>query len=181
MKEIETKVLEVDKEEIKKTLLALGAKQIEDTRLVVDWYCREGAEAAGHPWYLRIRTNSLGKSEISWKSLPKITGNTRHSDEVNLNVSDADLAKKLFENIGLVNYAHQEKDRVTFTLNDWNFDLDQYPGMPAYLEIEGKSHEHVQEAIQLLKLGAHRSIGEGEKVLIEKEYGLDWHDMRFLT
>lgn len=36
MHEIETKVLEIDKEEIKKTLKSLGAKEIQNTRLVVD-------------------------------------------------------------------------------------------------------------------------------------------------
>lgn len=179
MQEIETKVLEVDKEEIKKTLRSLGAKEIQDTRLIVDWYCPKDTQMDNHPWYLRIRTKSDGKSEISWKSLPKITGNTRHSDEVNINVSDGFLARKLFENIRLENYAHQEKDRASFDLKDWKFDLDQYPGMPAYLEIEGKTHEHVQEAIKLLKLENYRSIGEGERVLIENEYGLNWRNMRF--
>src|ERR1035437_9379682 len=125
MHEIETKVLEVNVEEIKRTLKSLGAKEIQNTRLIVDWYCPKGIKMDEHPWYLRIRTTSDGKNEVSWKSLPKITGNTRHSDEVNINVSDALLSKVLFENIGLENYAHQEKDRVSFVLNDWNFDLDQ--------------------------------------------------------
>mgnify|MGYP001561851608 CR=1 FL=1 len=179
MREIETKVLEVDKEEIKEKLKKLGAKEIQNTRLTVDWYCPKGTQMDKHPWYLRIRTTSDGKSEVSWKSLPKITGNTRHSNEVNINVSDAMLTGKLFEAIGLENYAHQEKDRISFVLKDWNFDLDQYPSMPAYLEIEGTSHEHVQEAIKMLNLGNHKSIGEGERVLIKKEYGLDWFNMRF--
>ncbi|MDP2789002.1 MAG: CYTH domain-containing protein [bacterium] len=179
MQEIETKVLEVSVEEIKQKLKLLGAKETQNTRLIVDWYCPKETKQDKHPWYLRIRTTSGGKNEISWKSLPKITGNTRHSDEINMNVGDAVLARKLFEAIGLENYAHQEKDRISFVLKDWNFDLDQYPGMPAYLEIEGKSHEHVQEAIKLLNLENHRSIGEGEKILIEKEYKLNWSDMRF--
>ena len=179
MQEIETKILEVDKEKIKEILLSLGAKETQNTRLIVDWYCPKGAGKDEHPWYLRIRTTSDGKSEVSWKSLPKITGNTRHSDEININISDSVLGGKLFESIGLENYAHQEKDRTSFVLDEWNFDLDQYPGMPAYLEIEGKSHEHVQEAILKLKLENFRSIGEGERKLIEKEYGLNWSDMRF--
>lgn len=180
MHEIETKVFEVDKEEIKQILQSLGAKEIQNIRLTIDWYGPKSLTHEGDdPWYLRIRTTSDGKNEVSWKSLPKITGNTRHSDEVNINVSDAILAGKLFENIGLENYAHQEKDRASFVLKDWNFDLDQYPGMPAYLEIEGKSHEHVQEAIKLLNLENHQSIGEGERILIEKKYRLNWYNMRF--
>ncbi|OGI64971.1 hypothetical protein A3A95_02370 [Candidatus Nomurabacteria bacterium RIFCSPLOWO2_01_FULL_39_18] len=180
MHEIETKVLNVDKEEVKEKLKALGAKEIQNTRLVIDWYGPKGLTHEGDdPWYLRIRTSTGGKSEISWKSLPEITGNTRHSDEINISVGDAILAGKLFENVGIEHYAHQEKDRASFLLKDWQFDLDQYPGMPAYLEIEGKSHEHVQEAIKILGLEDHKSIGEGERVLIKKEYELDWFNMRF--
>ncbi|HEV7424457.1 MAG TPA: CYTH domain-containing protein, partial [Candidatus Paceibacterota bacterium] len=110
MQEIETKVLEIDKEKIKEILKSLGAKEIQNTRLVVDWYCPKGTKIDDQLWYLRIRTTTDGKNEVSWKSLPKIVGNTRHSDEVNINVSDALLTKKLFESIGLENYAHQEKD-----------------------------------------------------------------------
>jgi len=180
MQEIETKVLNVNIEEIKHRLNLLGAKEIQNIRLAIDWYGPKGLTHAGDdPWYLRVRTTSDGKNELSWKSLPKITDNTRHSDEINLDVSDAVLAGKIFESIGLENYAHQEKDRVSFVLNDWNFDLDQYPNMPAYLEIEGKSREHIQKAIKLLNLDNHKSIGEGERVLIKKKYGLDWFNMRF--
>ena len=179
MHEIETKVLEVDVKAVKQKLLRLGAREIQNTRLIVDWYGPKGKATDSQPWYLRIRTTTDGKNEVSWKSLPKITGNTRHADEVNINVSDAKLAGKLLENIGLENYAHQEKDRASFVLEDWNFDLDKYPGMPAYLEIEGKSHEHVQEAIKLLDLEDHTSIGEGERLLIENKYKLNWSDMRF--
>ncbi len=179
MHEIETKVLEVNVEEVKEKLKSIGAEETQNTRLVVDWYSPKGIQNNQHPWYLRIRTTSDGKNEVTWKSLPKITGNTRHSDEVNLNVPDASAMKKLFESIDLENYAHQEKDRVSFKFQDWSFDLDKYPGMPAYLEIEGKSHEHIQEAIKLLNLESHRSVGEGERILIEKEYKLNWLDMRF--
>lgn len=99
MQEIETKVLEVNIEEVKVKLKELGAKETQDTRLVVDWYCPKGIAMTKHPWYLRVRTTTDGKSEVSWKSLPKIMGNTRHSDEININVSDAVMAGKLFENI----------------------------------------------------------------------------------
>lgn len=70
MHEIETKVLEVDKEKIEKRLLALGAKEIQNTRLIVDWYGPKGITHAGDdPWYLRVRTTTGGKVEVSWKSL----------------------------------------------------------------------------------------------------------------
>ncbi|OGI73117.1 hypothetical protein A3D42_02230 [Candidatus Nomurabacteria bacterium RIFCSPHIGHO2_02_FULL_41_18] len=179
MHEIETKILKVDVEAIKNKLKKLGAKEIQNTRLYVDWYCVEEAVKGNHPWYLRVRKTSDGKTEISWKSLGKFVGKTRQSAEININVSDFDKVKLLFEEIGLVHYAHQEKDRISFVLENWNFDLDQYPGMPAYLEIEGNSENHINEAIKLLELQDYEALSEGETKLIKEKYGLNWNDMRF--
>ncbi len=179
MHEIETKILEVNTEEILKKLKLLGAEELKNTRLYVDWYCPQDALSTTHPWYLRVRKTSDGKAEISWKSLEKFVGNTRQSQEINIDVSDFENSKLLLEAIGLVHYAHQEKDRISFLYKDWNFDLDQYPKMPAYLEIEGNSEEHVGEAIKLLELENHEALSQGETKLIRERYGLDWNDMRF--
>jgi len=180
MHEIETKVLEVNVEDIKQKILALGAREIKNTRLTVDWYCPKGVnESNTHPWYLRVRKTSDGKSEMTWKSLETFVGNTRQSQEININISDFESSKDLLSAIGFEQYAHQEKDRISFMYKDWQFDLDQYPGMPAYLEIEGTSEEHVGEAIKLLELTSHDALSQGETKLIKERYGLNWYDMRF--
>ena len=110
MHEIEAKILEVDTESVKSTLVGLGAREIQNIRLTVDWYGPKNLSHAGDdPWYLRVRTTSEGKSEVSWKSLPKITGNTRHSDEINFNVSDPQSVEKLLEAMnarGVVDNSH---------------------------------------------------------------------------
>lgn len=179
MHEIETKILEIDTDSVIKKLFELGATKIKDTRLIVDWYCTKEALESGHPWYLRVRSTSDGKNEITWKSLETFVGNTRQSKEINIDVSDFDKAKSILESIGLVNYAHQEKDRISFTYQDWNFDLDQYPEMPAYLEIEGISEDHIGEAIKLLELQNNEALSQGETKLIRERYGLDWNNIRF--
>jgi phosphoribosylformylglycinamidine (FGAM) synthase PurS component len=43
--EIETKVLDIDAEAIKTRLSSLGAKKIQDTRLIVDWYRPKGEKS----------------------------------------------------------------------------------------------------------------------------------------
>jgi adenylate cyclase class 2 len=85
----------------------------------------------------------------------------------------------LFEELGLEKYAHQEKDRTTFTFKDWQFDIDQYPKMPPFMEIEGKSEEHLKEAMQLLGLENNRTYAKGERTLIQEVFGLDWYNMKF--
>ena len=177
--ETETKVLNVESAEISAKLDALGARKILETRLTVDWFQFPGTKAGEEPWYLRVRKYSDGKAEITWKGESEILGKSRRHKEINLDVSDFEKAKDFLEAIGLENYAHQEKDRTSWTYKDWRFDLDQYPEMPAYLEIEGKDESHIGEALRLLGLENNKTWSGGERVLIKKEYGLDWHKMRF--
>ncbi|MFA6585834.1 MAG: CYTH domain-containing protein [Candidatus Paceibacterota bacterium] len=179
MQEIETKVLDVDVEEIKRKLDALGAKEIQNARLFVDWFRPQGHEEGETPWFLRIRTNKEGDSEVTWKSKREFLGVSSTKKEINLKISDEDAMSDLFIEIGMKNYAHQEKDRISWLFKEWQFDLDQYPGMPAYLGIEGKSEESIREAIKLLNLEDKIATPKGERVVITDNYKLDWYNMRF--
>ena len=179
MHEIETKILEVDVADIKKKLADLGAEEIQNVRLTVDWFSLPDTNSDEHSWFLRVRSYSSGKTEVTWKGKSEILGASRSHKEINLIVDDHEKAKILFENIGLACYAHQEKDRISWKLENWQFDLDTYPNMPPYLEIEGNSEEHIQEMIKKLSLESHESLPEGERTLIERKYKLNWCDMRF--
>jgi adenylate cyclase class 2 len=180
MQEIETKILDVDVQDIKKKLNSLGAQEIQNTRLIVDWYGPKGLTHDGDDlWFLRVRTYSNGKHEVTWKGKSDILGASRKHKEINFTISDPIQIGYFFEELDLEKYGHQEKDRISWTLNDYQFDLDQYPGMSAYLEIEGESEAHIQEAIKLLDLASHKNSSDGERALIKKEYGLDWFNMRF--
>ena len=177
--EIETKVLDIDAGDAVARLEKLGAEKKQQTRLVVDWYRPIGVGEGEDPWYLRVRSNSEGSHEVTWKAKSEILGNARKHKEINFLIGEPEKVSDLFEELGLEKYAHQEKDRTTFVLKDWQFDLDQYPGMPAYLEIEGASEAHVNEAMQLLGLEKNRTWAKGERILIQELFGLNWYDMHF--
>lgn len=104
---------------------------------------------------------------------------TRKHKEINFNILEPEKLSDLFDELELEKYAHQEKDRTSFTYEDWQFDIDQYPNMPAYLEIEGTSEENVKEAIKLLGLENNKTWAKGERILIQDTYGLDWYNMKF--
>jgi adenylate cyclase class 2 len=177
--EIETKVLDIDAEAFKKKIISLGGVKTQETRLTVDWYRQKGVKEGEDPWFLRIRSNSEGKHEVTWKAKSDILGTARKHKEINFFIAEPEKLADLFLELGLEKYAHQDKDRVSFDLKDWHFDLDQYPKMPAYLEIEGKSEAHVNEAIKLLGLSKHKTWAKGERILIQEIYGLDWYQMEF--
>ena len=177
--EIETKVLNIDADRVIRKLIELGAQKTKETILRVDWWRPKGIGEGEDPWFLRIRSNSEGNHEVTWKAKSEILGTTRRHKEINFNIAEPEKLSDLFEELGLEFYAHQDKERTSFTLKDWAFDIDRYPKMPAYLEIEGTSEAHVNEAIVLLGLEKNRTWAEGERILIQKVYELDWYEMRF--
>lgn len=177
--EIETKVLDIEQASLEQTLVSLGAEQTQKTRLIVDWYRIKDTKEGEDSWFLRIRSNSDGMHEVTWKAKSDILGVARKHKEINFIITEPEKLADLFEELGLEKYAHQEKDRTSYKLNDWNFDIDQYPRMPAYLEIEGRSEEHVNEAIKLLNLENNPTWAKGERILIQDTYKLDWYNMNF--
>ena len=177
--EIETKVLDINTDVLIQKLKSLNAVKVQETRLIVDWYRIKGIIEGEDPWFLRIRSNSEGKHEVTWKAKSDILGIARKHKEINFNITEPEKLADLFEELGLEKYAHQEKDRTTFKFKDWQFDIDQYPKMPTYLEIEGPSEESIKEAIILFGLKDNKTWAKGERILIQDTYGLDWYDMRF--
>jgi len=177
--EIETKVLDIDAKTVIEKIIGLGADKTQETRLVVEWYRPEGIKEGEDPWFLRMRSNSSGKYEVTWKAKSEFLGVASKHKEINFFTESPAELGDLFEEIGLEKYAHQEKDRTSFKYQDYSFDIDQYPGMPAFLEIEGPSEGKIQEAIKLLGLESKRTWAKGERILIQDVYGLDWYDMKF--
>ncbi len=177
--EIETKVLGIDAGEIKKKLLELGAEKIQETRLIVDWFRPKREKEGEENWFLRIRSYSSSKHEVTWKAKSDILGTARKHKEINFNLAEPEKLADLFEEIGLEKYAHQEKDRTSFIYKDWQFDIDQYPNMPAFMEIEGNSEKHVKKGMKLLELENNRTWAKGERILIQEIYKLDWYKMKF--
>jgi adenylate cyclase class 2 len=181
MREIETKILEIDKEDVKKTLVNLGAKKISEEKLVVDWYGPKGLTHDGDDsWFLRVRTyDSTQKYEVTWKAKSEHIGVSRRHKEINFNVSHSEAIGDLFEELDLEKYAHQEKKRESWELNDIRFDIDTYPKMPTFLEIEAKSTEDIEDMIKKLNLEKNQTWNDGERTLIKQKYCLNWFDMCF--
>lgn len=177
--EIETKVLDIDPAEIVRKLRKLGAKKIADTRLSVAWFRIAGTKEGADPWFLRIRSNSEGVHEVTWKARSDILGTARKHKEINFTITEPERLADLFSELGLERYAFQEKDRVSFALQKWRFDIDRYPNCPAFVEIEGESEAHVRKAMALLGVSDNRTWAKGERILIQEVYGVDWYDMRF--
>lgn len=86
--EIETKVLDINSEQLQQKLISLGASKMKETRFSVDWYRIKGVKEGEDPWYLRIRSDSEGKHEVTWKAKSTILGIARKHKEINFNIEE---------------------------------------------------------------------------------------------
>ena len=46
--------------------------------------------------------------------------------------------------------SYQEKKRISYVLNNHEIDIDTWPGIPTYMEIEGESEEDINGILNLL-------------------------------
>ena len=68
-------------------------------------------------------------------------------DEYELAVDDFESMKRIFEGLGLFPLYEFNKHRTTYKLNNTNFEIDAYPGIPTFLEIEAPNLKKLKEFV----------------------------------
>lgn len=135
--EYELRVLEIDKEKMIEKLQILGAikkGEYHQRRYVYDLRPVENGK------WIRLRTNG----EITTLTYKDIVSNTIDgTKEVEFEVEDFNKANEFLERIGFFNRGYQENDRIQYFLDGVEIDIDSWPMIPTYMEIEGKSKEEV--------------------------------------
>jgi len=134
LKEIEVKILEINVEEIEKKLKEIGAEEVFEGELVSIYFDFEDRSLEKESKVLRLRQKSdtviLTYKELISQDKAKIM------DEYELAVNELEPMKRIFEGIGLFPLYEFNKHRTTYKLNQTSFEIDKYPGIPAFLEIE---------------------------------------------
>jgi adenylate cyclase class 2 len=144
--EYEIRILEVDKEEVTKKLEKLGAilkGKFEQKRYVYDLRPVEKGK------WIRLRTN--GKTTtLTYKDI--VSNTIDGTKEVEFEVEDFDKANEFLEKIGFENRSYQENERIQYILNNVEIDIDLWPMIPTYMEIEGKSEEEIINIKKILNV-----------------------------
>jgi len=127
--------------------------------------------------YLRLRREGK-KQEIIFKQ--KTDGNklVKNETEISMLVDDWEEAQQFLAVLGMKLVGIQEKHRESYILDNLRFDIDTWPGIPAYLEIEGESIESIQKGVQLLGYEMEETTSIGGKELFDN-YGVDYKQMTF--
>jgi len=148
MIEIEVKILEVDVNEITQKLKKLGAKKVFDGEMdtcIFDYPDRSIWKNNG---LFRLRKKG-DCTELTFKKKAK-TKIVKSAEELEVNVSDFETTRKIIKLLGLKEHTRVAKHRTSYSLKDAHFELDTYPGIPTFLEIETTSAKKIKEYVNMI-------------------------------
>ncbi len=148
MEEIEVKILEIDVKEIEEKLKKIGAEKVFEGEIVSIYFDFPGKLLEKEGKILRLRQKGnlviLTYKELISQDKAKIM------DEYELEVDDFSSMKRIFEGVGLFPLYQFNKHRTTYKLNQAHFEIDKYPGIPAFLEIEAPDLNTIDEIVSEL-------------------------------
>lgn len=155
--EIEAKFLNIDIEQIQEKLKEFGAIKVGEffqqwiTFDYPDW--RLDKDLA----WIRLRDEGNGEISLSYKkrlgSANRAgTINDEGMQEIEIRVNDFDKTSDFFQVIGLVIKHSAEKKRIRWAKDDIEFDIDVYPGLEPYIEIETTSWDKIKSSAEALGL-----------------------------
>ncbi len=179
-KEIEVRFLEMDKAALMARLAELGAEDRgEDLLEEVICYDRELTWRDGGTKILRVRKTNAGIM-MAYKDRPE--GDTIDGTvEIELAVSDFDTAVLFLEKIGYPAYRHQEKKRHTFVLDGVMVEIDTWPKIPTYVELEGESEQALRDAAEKLGMDWANVVTDNPRKIIEGRYHIPVGQMKWFT
>ena len=147
--EIEAKILKINKEALEKKLIEIGAKKIEDIFFRSISFDFNGYPLDVENSWIRLRDNGK-KVTLAYKKRLGVTssnGDDAGMEEIEVSVSNYEDTALLLKRIGMIEKFSQEKKRTTWKKGNVTFDIDTWPKLDTYLEIEANSWEEVDKAI----------------------------------
>jgi len=177
-REIEVKFLEVDKPQLIKQLLDLGAVDKGEEKITEQIYKDKEGKWTDQEKFARFR-QTKGKTVFTYKHVLERTATG--TVEIEFNIDQPEKLKAFLEELDLALARENEKIRHKFMLGDVTIDIDTWPKVPTYVEIEGPSEQSIMDAAA--KLGfdyAKAEFGTAQQV-IEEKYGIPVRRLRYFT
>jgi len=181
--EIEAKWLEVDHDDLKIKLKDLGAKQTRPltrmTRAIFDF--PDGRLGKIHGW-VRVRDEGDGIT-MSYKQVDN--SSIDGTKEICLNVDNFDEAIDFLKQIGLKQKAFQETKRESWVLDGVEIELDEWPWLPPFVEIEADNEIKLAGVAEKLGFKMSQAMHGSVNFVYAKYYDVtrddvnSWKEIKF--
>lgn len=171
--EYEVRLLEINEEEVLKKLEELGATFEGDflqRRYVYDFHPKVDGK------WVRLRTNGK-KTTLTIKNL--VSSLIDGTQELEVEVDNFDRCHLILKELGYEARAYQENRRRKYLLNGVEIDIDFWPMIPTYMEIEGPSVDAVYNTLSALGYEKEDAISKDVQS-IYSDYGYDLDQIEYL-
>jgi len=175
--EIETRFLEINKDILIEKLKKLGAIDKGGIKLNEIIFYDKELKSLENNTFIRLRQRG-DKIFLTHKSNKEKGIDT--TKEIEFEVSNFQAAKEFIETFDWITYRIVEKYRHTFELDGVTLDIDTWPKIPTYVELEGDSVDLLQEVAGKLGLNWEERF-DADPRFVFKHYGFDFDKIRTVT
>ena len=180
MLEVEIKILDIDVEKLTQQLEEMWAKK------TFEWVIHDVYYDFPKGSKLKMEKNKrMFRLRKKWEEHIYTIKRKRKSlwnqqwaaikDEHETPITNIDSFSKVIEKYGMTKTREKVKHRVSYAFKWGEFDIDTYDEIPAFLEIEEKSREHIDAWIKILKLEDKEILIGGSRKLF-KQYWIKYLD-----
>jgi adenylate cyclase class 2 len=165
--EHEAKVLDIDLVEAKEKIFSIDGEQVSQTKLMRR-YVYDIAAGDMSKW-IRLRDTGA-ETTLCVKEIR--SGAIDGTHEVETIVGDFATTNELLALLGFTPKSYQENRRTSFRFDGVQLELDEWPMIPPYLEIEGNSRDDVVRVAKLLGFTEDQLTGENT-MKVYTRYGIE--------
>jgi len=164
--EIEVKFLDVNHDEIREKLRAIGAICEKPMRLMRR-VTFDSAEMKARNGWIRVRDEG-DKITLTYKQTDSydIDG----TQELETTVGDFDIAVGILEQGGIAKGSFQESKRESWRLGEVQIELDEWPWLKPYIEIEAPGESSIHDIVAKLGLDMADALSGDVMVAYRAEY-----------
>lgn len=184
MEEFEIKFLEVDVPELEKKLIKIGARKVAEydySRILFDY--PDFRMNKKHS-FLKLRTDGK-ETTLSYKERLGVKSDDGSipdggMKEIEVTVDNYEKSLELLKSLGLIIKNDMKNKRIRYQKGEVVFDIDLWPHIPPYVEIESNSLEKARDAALLLGFDLKDELICSPKEIYQK-YGINLDDYYSIT
>ena len=168
--EYEATYLDVDKDNLRGKLREVGAVLVKP-EFMQKRYNFDLQNMGRKFWeWVRIRDNGENVT-MAYKCIPP-DSSIEDQKEVEFEISDMNAGVEFLENLGARITNYSETRRETWKIDDVEIDIDTWPHLEPYMEVEGKNKEDVVRISELLGFDFRNAEFCGAGKIYEMKYGV---------
>ena len=157
MKELETRIINIDVEFIRKRMIELNAENVKKENQINNIFDFPNRQLLNEKGYARIRNveDMLNNKNIYLMTTKKMLSQDKFKvmEENEIIIDNANIGKKIFESLGLVLIESIKKYRESYRYKNSLIEIDindpSFCPFP-YIEIETTSEDELEEIVSLL-------------------------------